>query len=160
MLAKQYCTYMFKGLQQIQSALNSHGALIQKRWGKKSETKRRSHLKSLKSDLYESENPLLEILLKQGKNPFSARMYRKTFLLPYINLEGLSKDGSRMLRLLYYRARHRPEEWVTFDNHQLLAGWASGVLEEKFNSGCISLHGKSYGQWRPLNKMEGTSVSQ
>ena len=64
-----------------------------------------------------------------------------------------------MLRLLYYRACHYPEKWVTLDNHQIIAGWSKGVLEKKFNSGCISLHGKSYGQWKPFSNIDGKSAN-
>ena len=94
MLARQYCTNMFEDLQQVRSTLNFHGDMIQKRWGNKSETKRRSHLKQLRPEMYESENPLLDVLLKQGVDPFSARKYRKTFLLP----TAISKVYLRMYR--------------------------------------------------------------
>ncbi len=94
---------------------------------------------------------------KQVVDAIPIRQYRETFLLPYMTLETLSKDGPKLLRLLYRRVAHMPEEWVTFDNRQLLLGWFAGAFEEKFNAGCITMYGKSFGRWSPFNKAAGMS---
>ncbi|KAL8831337.1 MAG: hypothetical protein Q9191_000924 [Dirinaria sp. TL-2023a] len=78
--------------------------------------------------------------------------FRETLLIPYLTVENLSKDGARLLRLLFYRSFHLPEEWVSFDNRQLLEGWRTGMFDEKFNGGRITMHGESYGTWNPFDK--------
>jgi len=74
-----------------------------------------------------------------------------------MTIETFSKDGSKLLRLLQLRAAHTPEEWVSFDNRQILSGWLAGAFEEKLNAGCITMYGKSYGKWGPFNKAHGMS---
>lgn len=66
--------------------------------------------------MHESEDAFLNVVLRDCDNSIAARKYRTVFLLPYIIVDTLSKDSSRLLRLLHYRAGHPPEEWVTFDN--------------------------------------------
>ena len=156
-LSRKFCTSIFEDLQAIRSKIYSHGSIIQRRWKKKSNTKRKSILKKLRPNMHESEDAFLDVLLRDCDNPIAARKYRTVFLLPYISVDTLSKDGSRILRLLHYRASHLPEEWVTFDNRQLLAGWAEGALEQKFGPGCICMYGGSYGQWRAFSEVDGRS---
>ena len=104
-----------------------------------------THLKRIRPEIYESENAFLDIILTRCDNPIAAREYRETCLLPYMSVETLSKDRSRIPGLPHYRTNHMPEEWVTFDNNQILAAWVEGAIEQKFCSGCICMYGKSYG---------------
>ena len=154
-LSRTFCTSIFEDLQAIRLKVYSHGSIIQKRWKKKSNTKRKAFLKRLRPNMYDNEDAFLDVVLHECENPIAARKYRTVCLLPYISVDTLSKDSSRLLRLLHYRASHLPDEWVTFDNRQIIAGWAEGVLEQQFNSGCICMYGKSYGQWRPFSEVDG-----
>ena len=54
------------------------------------------------------------------------RNHRNLFLLPYMTIDTLIKDASRVLRLLHYRLFHIPKEWVSSDKIQILAGWKGG----------------------------------
>lgn len=55
------------------------------------------------------------------------------------------------MALLYYRTKYDPEEWVTFDKHQLRAVWALGGLRADFSDKCIVLYGPNYGDIVPWN---------
>lgn len=156
-LSRGFCTSMFEDLWIVQSVLHRHGDLIQKRWLKKSNTKRKAYLKQLRPNMDESEHTSLVFQAFKFINAIPIRQFRETFLLPYMTLETLSKDGPKLLRLLYQRVAHMPEEWVTFDDRQLLSGWLVGAFEEKFNAGCITMYGKSYGRWSLFNETSGTS---
>lgn len=155
---QRFCTSLIDDLQLVRSVLISHEELIQKRWLKKSNTKRKAFLKQVRPTMYESENAFMEIQTK-CPDAFSTRQYRGTFLLPYLTVDALSKDGSRLLRLMHHRMCNAPEAWVTFDNRQILAGWLAGSFEEKFNSGCITLYGSSYGDCKPFDKAAGRSFA-
>lgn len=156
-LSRGFCTSVFEDLQNVRSVLHRHGDLIHKRWLKKSNTKRKTYLKQLRPNMYESHHTSLDLQINKCVDAIPIRQYRETFLLPYMTLETLSKDGPKLLRLLYRRVAHMPEEWVTFDNRQLLLGWFAGAFEEKFNAGCITMYGKSFGRWSPFNKAAGMS---
>ena len=149
-LSRQYCTDIFEDLQRLRSMLVLHGDRIYTRWVNKSNAKRRKYLKDLRNELHEGENAWLDTY-NHCDGEMGRQKHRNTFLLPYMTIETFSKHPSRLLRLVYNRVSHVPEKWVPFDNRQLLAGWSAGAFEEKFNAGCISLHGSSYGKWSPFD---------
>lgn len=149
-LSRRFCTDTFRDLQLVHSMLLSHGDRIYTRWVNKSNTKRKNHLKDLRNAMHEGQNAWLDTNNKCC-DWMCRQKHRITFLLPYMTIETFSKHPSRLLRLIYQRVSHIPAEWVPFDNHQLAAGWSAGAFEERFNSGCIILHGKSYGKWSPFD---------
>ncbi|KAI4196094.1 MAG: hypothetical protein LQ350_006791 [Teloschistes chrysophthalmus] len=61
----------------------------------------------------EHESTMLDIISEVQEEQILLQQHRETFLLPYMNIETLSKDGSRLLRLLFHRVKHLPEEFVT-----------------------------------------------
>ena len=134
-LCQKFCTNVLDNLQMIRSVVGSQWGVIQKRWMKQSNTKRRELLKRLRPDMHEGENVFLDLLLDRCDNPIVACQSRQLFLLPYVTVDNLSKGGSRLLCLLYYRTVHLPHEWVAFDKPKILAGWTEGALEGKFNPG-------------------------
>lgn len=104
----------------------------------------------------EHESTMLDIISEVQEEQILLQQHRETFLLPYMNIETLSKDGSRLLRLLFHRVKHLPEEFVTFDNRQLLTGWHIGAFEERFNPGCVIMYGPSLGRWKTFSATDGT----
>lgn len=102
-LSRQFCERLLADLQEIQSILGKHEQLIQKRWLKKSNTKRKAHLKQVRPNMHEGQNALMDTV-NACPDGMSTRQYRELFLLPYMTVDTLSKDGTRLLRLLYYRA--------------------------------------------------------
>ncbi|KAL8836359.1 MAG: hypothetical protein Q9170_002932 [Blastenia crenularia] len=143
---------MYDDLQIVSSASMAYAGLLQTRWIKKSNTKRRTYLKYLRPAMYESQNTHLDIHMTKTCDAMSTRQYHDAFLLPYLTIETLSVDSSRLLRLLHHRVAHTPEAWVSFDNRQILAGWLAGIFEEKFNAGSIVMFGKAYGKWTKFDR--------
>lgn len=153
-LSHQFCTRLFKDLLLARSILQSYGELVHKRWLKKSYWQRKAFLKRIRPEMHERQNAFLDIQCTNSIDAMTTRKHRDTFLLPYLTTDTLSSDGSRLLRLLHHRVSHAPEEFVPFDNRQLLAGWLAGTFEEKFNGGCIIMCGKWYGTWKPFNEKD------
>lgn len=97
--------------------------------------KRKAFLKRPRPDMCESQTAFMDIIVG-SRDTMATRKYRDTYLLSYMAIETFARDGPSLLRLLHYRVSHTPEEWVPFDNEQVLKGWLAGVFEERFNSGC------------------------
>jgi hypothetical protein len=75
--------------------------------------------------------------------------YQNICLLPYINVESLKENPSRLTRLLYNRTKYPPEDWVSFDSRMLNFAWTVGCFDLKFNKSCVVMHGAKYGQVVP-----------
>ena len=88
-LSRKSCTSIFDDLQVIRSNIYSHGSTIQNRWRKKSNTKRRTFLKRLRSDMPDGEDAFLDVVLSKCDNPIAAREYRTVCLLPYISVDAV-----------------------------------------------------------------------
>jgi hypothetical protein len=63
-----------------------------------------------------------------------ARARRKTFLLPYLNVEILKRNPATLFGLLYNRTHYAPENWVPYDNRQLTLNWESGYFDVEYSS--------------------------
>jgi hypothetical protein len=63
-----------------------------------------------------------------------ARARRKTFLLPYLNVEVLKRNPATLFGLLYNRTHYAPENWVPYDNRQLILNWESGYFDAEYSS--------------------------
>lgn len=154
--AEKTRTQFFEDLRVIRGTIHIYGELIQGRWLKKSNAKRKKHLRQLRPNITQTENAFMDTIINEFDLDESEQ-YRDTFLLPYLNLESLAQDGWRLIRLLHYRTHHHPEEWVTFDNRQILGAWIVGVYDEKYVfDGCVKMIGKDYGKLIQFDKDKGT----
>ncbi|KAL8966046.1 MAG: hypothetical protein Q9183_003546, partial [Haloplaca sp. 2 TL-2023] len=152
--AQRLCKEMGEHLEAAKSAVSLHGDAIQRRWLKKGSYKRGKILCELRPQMLENEDKMLDIVIKLHRDdrirerPKEER-YREPLLLPYINVETLSKDGTKILRLLNNRTTHRPADFVPFDYMQILTGWCAGAFKEQTSLGVITMHGAQYGNWQP-----------
>ncbi|TGO36491.1 hypothetical protein BHYA_0123g00190 [Botrytis hyacinthi] len=142
----------------LKEQCNDNGNAIMKKWKKKSREKREGLLRSVDPDLYPHQwfyahfnQSFLDSMIKklsingeidtdftQGKQ---LRKHRKSCLLPYLNVEGLSKNPMRLLGLLYNCTKYSPEQWAPFDNSLLEKHWAIGSLALDYNSHSIIMYG-------------------
>ncbi|KAL8864826.1 MAG: hypothetical protein Q9174_007205, partial [Haloplaca sp. 1 TL-2023] len=157
--AQRLCKEMGEHLQAAKSAVDSHGEAIQKRWLKKGKFKRGALLRDLRPQMLENEDKMLDIVIQLKRdgnrdNPKEER-YREPLLLPYINIETLSKDGTKILRLLKNRTSHWPGDFVPFDYMQILTGWCAGAFKEQTSLGVIRMYGTQYGNWHQGNESGG-----
>ena len=82
------------------------------------------------------------------------------FLLPYINMEVLKGDPSKLLALLYNRLKHSPATWARHDYSLLQKDWDIGSFESIYNKNCIIMYGDNYGQMTVWKEDEVHNLSR
>ena len=121
-----------------------------KRW-RHSEAKRKTYLEKVQPHIYPFSQPLIDIA-SRVKMLLEARKHKNAYLLPYINIEDLSKNSTYLIRLLHYRTTLPPERFVHFDNAQMQPGWKHGGFGEMSAEGCIVMQGEQYGMWKGFDR--------
>ena len=108
-MAATFTTEISSNLTYLREKLNTCGTAILNRWSKKNEDRRKELILEASPDLFRKKHPQAHISYAfSGWLP--KRPHRATFLLPYLTVEDLSDDKSKLLNLLYYRTQHKPEE--------------------------------------------------
>lgn len=134
----------------MRQTVASHGNAIINRWKKKRPEQRRAILLQAFPKINDKQ-----WILIHAKYDVSGlqelRHLREGLLLPYINLEVLSKDPFKFFALLHARSEFDPEEWVTFDKIQMNMGWYKGGLQVDYSNCAVVLHGARYGEVVPWN---------
>lgn len=130
--------------------ISTSGTSILKRW-RAGEAKRKEFLKQAQPDIHLSAHPLIEIASHGLIKLNDQRGHRAAYLLPYVNIEDLSKDSFNLIGLLHHRVSFSPANWVHFDNGQLQPAWKQGAFSEKSADGCIMMCGPLYGTWREFD---------
>ena len=77
----------------------------------------------------------------------TSKNHRMGYMLPYLNVDDLSRDPKKLIGLLHHRTSCLLEEWVPFDHAMLWSGWKQCTLTEKSAEGCIFMYGERFGQW-------------
>lgn len=154
-----------KNFQYLRAKCDRSGAVIIKRWKKKSSEKRKALLLEVDPLMYPyqwsdirfyeefSNTPAQKALAEfgildpdpdatQGK---ARRQYRNVCLLPYLNIQSLKDDPARLLNIVYNRVRFSPEQWTPFDNYLLSKQWKIGSLITSYNRNCVIMYGPRYG---------------
>ena len=103
-------------------------------------------LAKARPDLYPNPNPLIDIPshVEQLRHQ---RQHRMGYMLPYLNVDNLSRDPRKFIGLLHHRTHCLPEAWVPFDHAMLWSGWKQCTLTEKSADGCIIMFGEQFGRW-------------
>ena len=130
--------------------ISSSGNSLLKRW-RNSEAKRKIYLEKVQPHIYPISQPFIDIASRIKLLP-EVRKHKNAYLLPYINIEDLSKNSTYLIRLLHYRTTLPPEDFVHFDNAQMQPGWKYGGLSEKSAEGCIVMYGEQYGIWKDFDR--------
>ncbi|KAI5369206.1 hypothetical protein Slin14017_G000850 [Septoria linicola] len=150
-------------LQTLKLLVKTHGDVIMTRWKKMTKAKREKAILQAQPMLYRHKWPEIRIQLgldegsditAHGEHRFVAQstMSRVTMLVPYLNLESLTKDPMRFLSLLHLRSAIDPEHWVTSDAAQFKLSWWNGHHMRYYNESCVKLNGLSYGQLVPWDR--------
>ena len=125
--------------------ISEFGISILNRWNA-GVGRRKGFLEKAKPDLYPNRNPLIDIPSRVEQLRHQ-REYRMGYMLPYLNVDDLSRDPTKLIGLLLHRTNCLPEEWVPFDHAMLRSGWKQCTLTEKSTDGCITMHGDHFGKW-------------
>ncbi|KAK5123150.1 hypothetical protein LTR85_003348 [Meristemomyces frigidus] len=143
-LAANFTGSIFEDLEYLRQKIRSHGDAIVNRWKKKSETQRRAFVLAIVPDMFEKKAPQPR-LAYSGDGWIWKRQHRNVFLLPYLTVDNICDDKSKLISLLHNRTCYGPQDWVMFDSEQLQDGYCRGSLELRFSPGCVVMHGKAYG---------------
>ena len=97
----------------LRHSIQKYGDLLLDRWRKRTPSKRASLLKLTRPDLplekgFTADMDYSGTSWQEGR---SSR-YRSHFLIPYIDVETLSKNPATLFGLLHTRARDSPAEWA------------------------------------------------
>ena len=134
----------------IHAALSLYGDTILKKWRRDRST-RDKLLKQVYPEIPLLDTPGVYMAMNEKSAPEDRPKLRRIYLLPYITLESLVEDASRMIGLLIHRATASPEDWIAFDDIEVQEGWKYGVLTEKSALGCVDLHGANFGILKPFD---------
>ena len=127
-LARKFSQQIFADWTQLNAILKRYEEVVQKRWMKKGEMKRRAVLLEAWPEMASTHRPDFVGFRKAYKNhPRSRTMMSKSYLWPYINLEDLLQ---RQLLLLFINSRGRnlPDKFISMDIDaaHLGKGWLFG----------------------------------
>ncbi|KAK4543629.1 hypothetical protein LTR36_005274 [Oleoguttula mirabilis] len=150
-IASAFTAGIFQDLAYIREKLQCHGNTIMNRWTKKGVERRRILIKEAAPGLYEKKCAQVHLQYDHDDWP-PKRAFRKTFLLPYLTVENLCDDKTKMLSLLHARASSEPQDWTMFDSEQFNDAFARGSLGLLFNPLCVVTRGDRYGQLDVWNK--------
>lgn len=124
-LARKFSHQIFADWTQLNAILKRYEEVIQKRWMKKSETKRRGILLQAWPDMAPTHRPDFVGFRKAFKNhPRSRTMLSESYLWPYINLEDLLQHHLLLL-FVNSRGRNLPDKFISMDidGAHLGKGW-------------------------------------
>jgi hypothetical protein len=137
----------------LSRSVQKYGDLLLDRWKKRTTSKRATLLKLTKPDLplnkgFTADTNYNTESWQEGR---SSR-HRNHFLLPYIDVETLSKNPATLFGLIHTRAKDSPAEWAPYDHDQLRHPWGVGLVDVSFNEGAVVMCGPRYGayaKWQP-----------
>ncbi|KAL2752005.1 hypothetical protein ACRALDRAFT_2114393 [Sodiomyces alcalophilus JCM 7366] len=127
-----------------------HEATIQNRWTRKSKPKRRATLLQAFPDMPKDHLPDVAAWKKKPQNVIIDEKNEDAYLMPYLNLEDLTKTEP-LLIMLNARGRHRPDEFAHSDVAAYHVGLVTQSIDRPFlNEYVLMFRGRTdpdtYGQ--------------
>ncbi|KAM0328802.1 hypothetical protein ACHAQA_005216 [Verticillium albo-atrum] len=126
---------IFASWNQLQEIVTRHEATIQNRWSRKSKSKRKALLLEVLPTIPKEHLPDVEAWKKKPKDVIIDTENADAYLMPYINLEDLSKTEP-LLIMLNARARHGPDEFA----HSDVAAYRVGLVTQSIDRPFLNLH--------------------
>lgn len=124
---KETADRIFANYYELQAIIERHEATIQKRWSKKSNMKRRSVLLGAWPQMASDHRPDVELVRRKKPGQIFTGVERDAFLMPFINLQDLSKTEPLLL-MLNSRARNPPHTFAHLDLQPSLFGIIRGAI--------------------------------
>lgn len=153
-----------QNLDRVRTLLDKHGDVMAKLWLKKTDVQRRSIAQNAMPDMYPHRGfPLDEAHAVHRPTPggtisdtmkdrrlanlrTSMEKYRKSLLVPYLDLDSLSQNPGELLAVLCRRTESPPSLWALFDNSQITFHFRERLIGTSYNPHCVVMHGRRYGQ--------------
>ncbi|KAK3620418.1 hypothetical protein LTR56_017844 [Elasticomyces elasticus] len=120
---KGHITDITTKLTETQTLLHQHGDTIKKRFEKRTPQKRAELIRAAMPDMYPSKWLEAYYVFDEHKEGDAGSQHRhlagvsrrKCWLLPYLNIETLSNEPTKLLVLLHLRATHTFEQFLPYD---------------------------------------------
>jgi hypothetical protein len=137
----------------LRQSIHQHGDLILDRWRKRNPKKRAALLHIAEPELpakkgHHADVQYAGIPWREGRSS----AYRKYLLVPYLDLETLTKNPAVLIGLLHSRAKDTPADWAPYDHEQLRTPWGLGLFDVAFNEGAVITFGPRYGTYSKWKK--------
>ncbi|KAI7349555.1 hypothetical protein KC354_g13173 [Hortaea werneckii] len=164
--AKKLATQAEQDRQYLQIKLQQYGDAVKKKWEKLARERRRALILAAQPSLYQDKWPELRSMFGYDHKAFGnheevwvdvrdtkklqelaarGEKFRNGYMVPYLNLETLMDDRSKILSLLHYRSTYKLEDWVMFDSAQAKRAVEGGNLSREYNENCVIMFGERYG---------------
>ncbi|MCJ1385502.1 hypothetical protein MMC17_008625 [Xylographa soralifera] len=142
--ARAYSRDIFASWETLHAILDTHEALIRKRWGKKSQDQRKKILLGAWPKMSLSHRPDYKVIDNETvQERQKGTRYREAYLWPYINIEDLVQ-GKSLLIFLNSRGRYLPEAFSNADLEAAHVGIVSMAINRPFlNEYTMILHGQT-----------------
>ncbi|KAI4767190.1 hypothetical protein E4T52_17527, partial [Aureobasidium sp. EXF-3400] len=72
--------------------------------------------------------------------------HHDSWFLPYLDAETLSEDPTLFLSLLHHRTFNEPENWLMFDNSNIVLAEYFSIIPNVFDPNCVVTQGPDYGK--------------
>ncbi|THW26602.1 hypothetical protein D6D25_06539, partial [Aureobasidium pullulans] len=72
--------------------------------------------------------------------------YQDSWFLPYLDAQTLSEDPTLFLSLLHHRTANEPEQWLMFDDANIVLAEHFAIVPNTFNPNCVVAQGPEYGK--------------
>lgn len=148
-MIRQFTAKTRVDLAYIRESLSTYGNAIVKRWQKRNTEKRAALLRKAMPEIYKDK--WLEARSCDGFRTYSVFTSadvpaRKCWLLPYVNVEALSQDWTKILALMHARVTYEPADWIAHDIDCQQHGFDSAWLDVGYNPHCVVVEASGFGQ--------------
>ncbi|KAK4553187.1 hypothetical protein LTR86_009717 [Recurvomyces mirabilis] len=135
----------YNDLAHVRVKLQLHGDAIAKRWRKRTTESRTALLLKAKPEIYKHRWVEAGLLCQSTRSISDQDMVKdhKLWLLPDLDLPGLSESPGRLLSLLHVRTAYHPAQWVPYDSEQLHVPFDESLALLAYNPHCVVMHDKA-----------------
>ena len=144
-----YVTQVNEDRQHLKVAVEQYGDTLLNDWNTTSQSVRATILKKINPDLPKKWPARVHLEYANTTAAEHQQLHRQINLVPYLDLQSLSKDPSASIGLLDARIEKSPETWAPFDLQQLITAWAAGLFQVHFNKDAVKISGCEYGKLVP-----------
>ena len=136
----------------LHQIIEVHGETLTNRWRRKNMKQRTKAITEFAPSMCAQDHPHVRTQLDMWDAEVTCSSQSKAMelmqlLVPYLNIERLSKDKYHLLSLLYHRLQHSPAEFAVSDAREFVPSWITGDLKQPFSPGSVSMTVENFGHW-------------
>ncbi|KAK0309069.1 hypothetical protein LTR82_015355 [Friedmanniomyces endolithicus] len=140
----QYISSTERNLAETRELLLKYGDILARRWLKYDPTRRKTVLRTAMPDMFAMEWLGAYYLfdeegdkLATGDRANLHYKWRKGWLLPYVNVEVMSRDAQKLLVLLFLRTNRDPNDFLAYDIERTKTAFRDHHVKICYNHHCV-----------------------